>query len=84
MNEEQPSSPAQVAQSATHGGDLDHQIDAQDATIRTLERQLAEGPRSRLTFRELRNDLAIEAELATAREKRGALIYDRDFAKRQA
>ena len=47
------------------------------------ERRLlvAARPRRHLSFTALHNELSIEQELAAAREERGALLYDRQFAK---
>ena len=63
--------------------DFDQQIAQQDATIHAIEQRLvvASEPRPRFTLSALHNELAIEQELATARDERGALLYDRDFAK---
>lgn len=83
MNQEQPRSAAETARTATPTGDLEQQIAAQDATIETLERRLSASvyPRSGFSFARLDEELSMETELSAAREKRGTLLYDRDFVK---
>ena len=86
MHDEQVLPTGHKAQIAPRVGDLDQQIAWQDETIQTLERRLAavSGSLHRFSFSELRKELAIETELAAAREQRGTLLYDRDFVLRQA
>ena len=81
MDEEQPSSVAHQARVATRVEDLDRQIAQQDVMIQTIERRLAvaAGPRDRFSFGARQHELALETELAAARDVRGALRYDRNF-----
>lgn len=83
MSQEQRRSAAETARAAALTGDLEQQIAVQDAAIQTLERRLsARGyPRKRFSFGRLDEDLSMEMELSAAREKRGTLLYDRDFVK---
>jgi hypothetical protein len=82
MDAEHPVMAAQAARSAMGRGDLDEQIAQQDATIHVIERRLvvASAPRSRLSLSALHNELSITQELAAARDERGAMLYDRQFA----
>ena len=81
MDEEQPSSVAHQARVATRVEDLDRQIAEQDVMIQTIERRLAvaAGPRDRFSFGARQHELALETELAAARDARGGLCYDRNF-----
>jgi hypothetical protein len=81
MSAEQLSSAAQQARVATRVEDLDRQIGRQDVIIQTIEQRLAvvPGPRDRFSFGARQKELAIEMELAAARDARGALLYDRNF-----
>ena len=83
MNQELPRSAAETVRATALTGDLEQQIAVQDAAIQTLERRLlARGyPRSRFSFGRLDEDLSMETELSAAREKRGTLLYDREFVK---
>ena len=86
MHEGQVVPATHTAQIGTRVGDLDLQIAQQDATIQTLERRLTavSGSLHPFSFSELRTELAMETELAAAREERGTLLYDRSFVLRQA
>ncbi len=83
MNQEHPRSAAEAARTAALTRDLEQQIAVQDAVIQTLERRLLgrANPRSSFSFARLDEDLSMETELSAAREKRGTLLYDRDFVK---
>ena len=83
MDPEHPVWATQAAETGTQLGDDNREIARQDATIQAIEVRLAEasGPRSRFSFTALRNELAIEQELAAARDDRGALLYDLQFAR---
>lgn len=75
--------PRLEAPGAVHRDDLDQRIAWQDAVIQTIEGRLAaaSGPRARFSVTALHTELALEQELAAARDVRGGLIYDRRFAK---
>jgi peptidoglycan hydrolase CwlO-like protein len=81
MNEEQPSSVAHQARVATRVEDLDRQIAQQNVMIQTIEQRLAvaAGPWDRFSFGARQKELALETELAAARDARGGLCYDRNF-----
>ena len=83
----EPSMPA-----ATSGGpatapasSIDQQLAAQDGVLTALAQRLAAAAmhRSRFSCRALYAELGLEAERPAARDVRGALLYDRSFARRQ-
>ena len=81
MTDEARLSTTHKAELTARSGDLDQQIAAQDARIQTLAERLvgASGPRQQFSFTALHNELAIEQDLAAARDARGSLLYDRRF-----
>jgi hypothetical protein len=72
-----------VTQLDTGVSDNNRQIAQQDAVIVAITHRLAvaSAPRIRYSFRALFNQYSIEAELATARETRGALLHDRHLVQ---
>ena len=83
MNDEARLSTTPKAEIPARSGDLDQQIAAQDARIQTLAERLvgASSPRQQFSFTALHNELALEQDLAAARDERGSLLYDRSFVK---
>ncbi len=82
MDTEQTMLAVQAERSTPPSDGLERRIAQHNATIQTIERRfvLASAPHRRFSCTALRNQLAIEQELAAGHAERGALRYDRQFA----
>jgi hypothetical protein len=79
MHDPTTAPPSTATQSAPSVRDIDAQIAEQDRAIVVLRQRVAIAAvrRPRFSFRALDNELELEGELSAARERRGALLYDR-------